>query len=241
MRSTPVCRTVVATLFAAPALALSACSPPGEVPSDSPGTTPPIWTGSPAPTTEAGDHGSGHGGGAAAASGETLSADIRDAEGATVATAEIQFTDGYATVTVETTGQGQLTPGFHGLHIHSVGKCETDSVSPTGGAPADFNSAGGHYHTSRDRQGHPASGDLTALQIRSDGNGRLVTTTDAFTAEDLLADGGTAIMIHEKPDNYSNIPPERYQQINGDPPPDQTTLDTGDAGARVACGVIGRG
>lgn len=69
----------------------------------------------------------------------------------------------------------------------------------------------------------------------------LVTTTDAFTAEDLLAEGGTAIMIHEKPDNYANIPPERYQQINGDPPPDQTTLDTGDAGARVACGVIGRG
>ncbi|HEX2212584.1 MAG TPA: superoxide dismutase family protein [Mycobacterium sp.] len=237
-------RTVAATLFAAPALVLSACSPPGEVPSDSPGTNPSVWTGSPAPSTEPGGHGSGHGsghGGAAAASGETLSADLRNAEGATVATAQIQFTDGYATVTVETTGQGELTPGFHGLHIHSVGKCETDSVSPTGGAPGDFNSAGGHYHTSRDNEGHPAAGDLTALQIRNDGNGRLVTTTDAFTAEDLLAGGGTALMIHEKPDNYANIPPERYQQINGDPPPDQTTLETGDAGARVACGVIGRG
>ncbi|MEZ0340287.1 superoxide dismutase family protein [Mycobacterium sp. pV006] len=232
-------RTVAATLFAAPALVLSACSPPGEVPSDSPGTQPPVWTGSPAPTTEAGGHGAGHG--AAAAAGDTLSADIRNADGVTVATADIAFTDGFATVTVETTGQGRLTPGFHGLHIHSVGKCETDSVSPTGGAPGNFNSAGGHLHTSRDNEGHPAAGDLSALQIRSDGEGKLVTTTDAFTAEDLLADGGAAIMIHEKPDNYANIPPERYQQINGDPPPDQTTLDTGDAGARVACGVIGRG
>lgn len=232
-------RTVAATLFAAPALVLSACSPPGEVPTETPGTTPAIWTGSPSPTAGPDEHGSGHGG--AAGDGETLSADIRNAEGTTVATADIQFGDGYATVTVETTGQGRLTPGFHGLHIHSVGKCEPDSVSPTGGAPTDFGSAGGHLHSARDNEGHPAKGDLSALQIRQGGEGMLVTTTDAFTAEDLLAEGGTAIMIHEKPDNYANIPPERYQQINGDPPPDQTTLDTGDAGARVACGVIGRG
>ncbi len=66
----------------------------------------------------------------------------------------------------------------------------------------------------------------------------LVTTTDAFTAEELLGGAGTAIIIHEKADNFANIPPERYQQVNGDPPPDQTTLATGDAGARVACGVI---
>ena len=45
----------------------------------------------------------------------------------------------------------------------------------------------------------------------------LVTTTDAFTAEDLLAGSKTAIIIHEKADNFANIPPERYQQINGTP------------------------
>jgi len=50
-----------------------------------------------------------------------------------VATADIEFTGGYATVTVETTAPGVLTPGFHGLHIHSVGKCEANSVAPTGG------------------------------------------------------------------------------------------------------------
>ncbi|MCB0950966.1 MAG: superoxide dismutase family protein, partial [Mycobacterium sp.] len=77
-------------------------------------------------------------------------------------------------------------------------------------------------------------------QVREDGSAMLVTTTDAFTAEELLDGAGTAIIIHEQADNFANIPPERYQQVNGDPPPDQTTLATGDAGARVACGVITR-
>jgi len=68
-----------------------------------------------------------------------------------------------------------------------------------------------------------------------------VTTTDSFTAEDLLAGAKTAIVIHEKADNFANIPPERYQQVNGAPPPDAETMATGDAGKRVACGVIGTG
>ena len=89
--------------------------------------------------------------------------------------------------------------------------------------------------------GHPASGDLTSLQVREDGTAELVTTTDAFTAEDLQAGAKTAIIIHEKADNFANIPPERYQQVNGTPPPDETTMATGDAGKRVACGVIGTG
>ena len=63
----------------------------------------------------------------------------------------------------------------------------------------------------------------------------LVTTTSAFSKDDLLAGQGTAIMIHEDPDNFANIP-ERYA-----PAPDATTLATGDAGKRVACGVITAG
>ena len=74
--------------------------------------------------------------------------------------------------------------------------------------------------------------------MRSDGSAKLVTTTDAFTAEELLAGTKTAIVIHEKADNFGNIPPEKYQQINGTPGPDQQTLATGDAGGRVACGVF---
>ena len=213
---------------------MSACSAP-ETPSSTPGTTPSVWTGSPAPSASAGQSE-----GQAAPAGDKLTAQLKNASGATVATADFQFSSGFATVTVKTTSPGQLAPGFHGLHIHSVGKCEASSVAPTGGEPGDFNSAGPHFQAPG-HSGHPASGDLTSLQVREDGTAELVTTTGAFTSEDLLAGAKTSIIIHEKADNFANIPAERYQQTNGTPPPDQATLATGDAGKRVACGVIGTG
>jgi Cu-Zn family superoxide dismutase len=225
----------LATLFAVPALALSACAPNEPVASQ-PGTTPSVWTGSPAPTTQA----EGEGEGEAAPSGDTLTAQLKNPSGTTVATADFAFSSGYVTITVKSTGTGALAPGFHGLHIHSVGKCEASSVAPTGGEPGDFNSAGEHFQVPG-HSGHPTSGDLSSLQVREDGSAELVTTTDAFTSEDLEAGAKTSIIIHEKADNFANIPPERYQQINGTPPPDETTLATGDAGKRVACGVIGSG
>jgi superoxide dismutase, Cu-Zn family len=220
-----------AVLLATPVVALCACTP-NQHPSSEPGTTPPVWTGSqsPAPTSNAHTPGEG----------ETLKAQLNAPDGKPVATATFDFTGGYATITVETVGTNLLSPGFHGLHVHGVGKCEANSVAPTGGAPGDFLSAGGHFqapgHTT-----HPASGDLTSLEVRADGAGKLVTTTDAFTAADLLAGDKTSIIIHAKSDNFANIPPERYQQVNGAPPPDETTLATGDAGGRVACGVISTG
>ena len=235
MLASRVQKTVtVVSLLALPALAMSACSPQEQVASQ-PGTPPSVWTGSPAPSTSA-EGGQGE----AAPAGQKLTAQLKNASGATVATADFAFSSGYATVTVKTTSGGQLAPGFHGLHIHSVGKCEASSVAPTGGEPGDFNSAGAHFQAPG-HSGHPASGDLTSLQVREDGTAELVTTTDAFTEEDLLAGAKTSIIIHEKADNFANIPAERYQQTNGTPPPDQTTLATGDAGKRVACGVIGTG
>ncbi len=211
----------------------SACSP-NEPVATQPGTTPAVWTGSPPPSA-AGQEGVA--GEPTTTTGEKLGADVKSADGTSVATAEIVFSGNVATITVKTTASGQLTPGFHGLHIHSVGKCEPASVAPAGGAPADFNSAGGHFQVSG-HTGHPASGDLASLQVRADGSAMLVTTTDAFTAADLQAGTKTAIIIHEKADNFANIPPERYQQVNGTPGPDETTLATGDAGKRVACGAI---
>jgi Cu-Zn family superoxide dismutase len=229
----------VAAMFAVPVVTLSACSP-NEQPATTPGTTPPVWTGSPSPTAAPGE-GEGEGGhGQAEPSGEKLTAELKLANGTSVATADFEFADGHATVTVQTTAPGELAPGFHGLHIHQVGKCEANSVAPTGGAPGDFNSAGGHFQVSG-HTGHPASGDLTSLQVREDGTATLITTTDAFAAQDLLAGEKTALIIHANPDNFANIPPERYRQVNGAPGPDQTTMATGDAGPRVACGVIGTG
>jgi len=218
-------------LFLATSVALlSACSSP-EHGSSNPGTTPPVWTGSPAPSSI-----SGHEGPVAS---ESLTTVLKGPDGAQVATAKFEFANGFATITLQTTSVGVLAPGFHGVHLHKVGKCEPNSVAPTGGAPGDFLSAGGHFQVPG-HSGH-ASGDLTSLQVRRDGSGMLVTTTDAFTMEDLLAGSKTAIMIHSGADNFANIPPERYTQLNGTPGPDETTMSTGDSGKRVACGVIGSG
>lgn len=173
----------------------------------------------------------------APAGAERLSTQLKTADGRSVANATFDFADGRATVTVETVGGGILSPGFHGMHIHSVGKCEANSVAPTGGRPGDFLSAGGHLHTRGTTGGHPGNGDLSPLPVGSDGSARLVMTTDAFTAQDLLAGEGTALIIHQDRDNMANIP-DRYTQPNGARGPDQETMSTGDAGARVACGVI---
>jgi superoxide dismutase, Cu-Zn family len=208
----------------APVVLLSACTP-SQPAGTQPATTTPITTGSSSANAEP------------AATGK-LTAQLKLADGTPVAVATFEFKDGYATVTVTTTGTGQLSPGFHGLHVHAVGKCEANSVAPAGGAPGDFLSAGGHFNVPG-HTGHPASGDLSSLQVRQDGSALLVTTTGAFTEQDLLAGNKTAIIIHEKADNFANIPPERYNQVNGTPGPDETTMATGDAGKRVACGVIG--
>jgi Cu-Zn family superoxide dismutase len=218
---------VAIALLAVPALALSACSP-NQNPSSSPGTPPPVWTGSTSPSASPTQAPEGN--------GQKLTAQLSTPDGKPVATATFDFSGSFATLTVETVGDGILTPGFHGMHIHAVGKCEANSVAPTGGPPGDFLSAGGHFqvpgHTT-----HPASGDLSSLEVRSNGAAKLVTTTDAFTAAQLLAGPGTAIMIHANSDNFANIP-DRYTQSDGTVGPDAETMATGDAGKRVACGVI---
>ncbi|RVW01243.1 superoxide dismutase[Cu-Zn] [Rhodococcus xishaensis] len=219
---------VVTPLVAITALGLTACSNSVE-PSDVPGTTPQVWTGAPAPLGEQAAGGSEH------AAVDTISVDLDNPQGSQIGTATLaESEEGYVQVTVNVDG---LTPGFHGFHVHSVGKCEPNSVAPTGGEPGNFLSAGGHFQVGG-RTGHPASGDLTSLQVREDGVGYLVTTTDSFTLEDLRNDGqGTALMIHADPDNFGNIP-SRYTLPNNATSPDEETLSTGDAGARVACGVI---
>src|SRR5215467_4970578 len=81
---------------------------------------------------------------AAAAGAQAIKAELKSPDGKPVANATIDFANGYATVTVETVEGSGLSPGSHGMHIHSVGKCEANSVAPTGGPPGNFDSAGGH-------------------------------------------------------------------------------------------------
>jgi len=208
-------KVVTAALLTAPVALLSACGNNQESGNES---TSPSSSGT-----------------AAAPGTEKATTQLRTADGRPVADATFDFANGFATITVETVAPGILAPGFHGMHVHSVGKCDPNSVAPTGGAPGDFLSAGGHFQAPG-HTGEPQSGDLTSLEVRPDGSAKLVTTTSAFTAADLRGSEGTALIIHEDPDNFGNIPP-RYT-VNGTPGPDQETLATGDAGKRVACGVI---
>src|SRR5215469_2144776 len=174
----PKHRNVAAAVFA---IALvGACSAPEHV-STGPGTTPAVWTGSRAPAASSGTDGDQQ-----QPTAQSVTTQLNAPDGTRAATAKFDFSNGYATITIATTAGSHLTPGFHGVHIHKVGKCEPNSTAPTGGAPEDFMSAGGHFQ-GPGHSGEPASGDLTSLEVRKDGVGMLVTTTDAFSLDDLRA------------------------------------------------------
>ncbi|MCU1643707.1 MAG: superoxide dismutase family protein [Nocardia sp.] len=217
----PSWRTVTPVLAVA-VFGLAGCSNSQES-SDVKGTTPPVFTSSAAPAGTAQ-------GGLTSPPTDSVSATLKDSNGQTVGTATFGVVGNHLEVNVEAHG---LKPGFHGLHVHQFGKCEANSVAPTGGPAGDFLSAGGHFQAG-DQNVHPASGDLTSLEVKQDGTAKLVTTTDAVTLDELK---GKALMIHAGADNFGNIP-SRYTQAGGAAGPDAETMATGDAGARVACGVI---
>lgn len=119
-----------------------------------------------------------------------------------------------------------LPPGFHGFHIHAVGKCDR-------GTPA-FTTAGGHLAVGE--QAHPAhAGDQPVVMALSDRTAEIRFTTDRYKLSDLLVPEGRAVIVHADPDNYGNVPTRYARQT------DATTRATGDAGDRIACGVVGGG
>jgi superoxide dismutase, Cu-Zn family len=180
-------------LFAMPVVAMNGCSNQGS-------------NNSLTSTTSPGSSGAGK-----------LTTQLNTADGKHVADATIDFTNGYATVTVETVAAGVLSPGFHGLHIHAFGTCEANSVPPSGGQSADFASAGNHFQAPG-HTGQPASGDLPPLLVRSDGSGKLVATSDAFTKNQLEGSEGSSMVLHQGADVGSQ--------------------SSADSDKRVACGVL---
>jgi Cu-Zn family superoxide dismutase len=69
-----------------------------------------------------------------------------------------------------------LTPGLHGVHIHSVGKCEEPS----------FTTAGEHFNPAGKKHGlnspaGPHAGDLPNMLVAKDGSRRFEVRTDAIT------------------------------------------------------------
>ncbi|SUA77706.1 Superoxide dismutase [Cu-Zn] precursor [Nocardia otitidiscaviarum] len=213
----------------ATATGLTAACMADQNPSDTTGTMPSVWTGSTVPSTIGDAPGEpGHSPG-----GNTVSAGFVDAEGRPAGTVTFIERAGFVEVRAEVHG---MDPGFHGFHIHERGVCEPDSAPPEGGDPGAFRSAGGHMQVDG-HTGQPASGDLTSVHVRPDGRGLLVTTTSAFTLEDLRNGGvGRAAIIHAGADNFGNIPP-RYT-VPGGEVPDAETRSTGDAGPRSVCAAV---
>ena len=159
-------------------------------------------------------------------------ADLVSPDGEPQGTVELAEVEGGTLVTVEAMN---LTPGFHGLHVHATGLCEPDSENPSDpGERGAFLSAGGHLKGDDDQAVHPEhAGDLPPLYVADDGTGKIVTFTDRLDRDQLLDDDGSAVMIHENSDNLANIP-ERYATDG----PDEDTQNAGDGGSRIACGVV---
>jgi superoxide dismutase, Cu-Zn family len=135
---------------------------------------------------------------------------LKTAQGEDRGTAVLRMTDGRMRLTVDAVG---LTPGARALHIHNIGKCD---------AP-DFMSAGPHWNPTSKQHGrdNPMGahhGDLPNLMIGMEGRGSLTIDVPGTMAELLDADGA-AVMIHAQPDDYKTDP-------------------TGNAGGRIACGVL---
>lgn len=152
-----------------------------------------------------------------------LAAELIAADGSPAG--RVTFTEEGGRVSVEAR-LANLPPGFHGFHIHATGKCEP-------GTPP-FTSAGGHMVVGQ--QAHPAhAGDQPVVLVMADRSAELRFTTDRYRLSDLQIPEGRAVIVHALPDNFANVPTRYVRQ------PDATTMATGDAGDRIACGVVGGG
>jgi superoxide dismutase, Cu-Zn family len=149
--------------------------------------------------------------------------ELQDAAGADIGFVKLTEQGGKVIVRGEVSG---LTPGFHGFHVHTVGQC----VPP-------FTAAGGHYNPGGVGHGSHA-GDMPSLLVLDDGTAEAQFATDNYTIDELFDADGSAIIVHAGADNFANIPTRYQSTTEGVFGPDSATLATGDAGARVACGVV---
>ncbi|VXC81873.1 Superoxide dismutase (Cu-Zn) precursor [Sphingomonas sp. AX6] len=144
----------------------------------------------------------------------TVTAQIRTADGTQVGTANAVEADGAIQVTVNGTG---MPPGERGFHIHQVGACDGP----------DFQTAGGHWNPTNAQHGTdnpngPHAGDMPNLTVAADGTASTSFTLPAGSFAGLMDGDGSAIVVHEGPD-------------------DMRTDPSGDSGARIACGIFAAG
>ncbi len=108
-----------------------------------------------------------------------------------------------------------LTPGKHGFHIHEFGDCSDPKAA----------SAGGHFNPTHHDHGAPDAtdrhaGDLGNIEADASGKAHLEWTDKIMKLSGNDSIIGHGVIVHEKADDLKTQP-------------------TGDAGGRVACGVIG--
>lgn len=142
-----------------------------------------------------------------------LEVKLADGSGKDVGTATLTQTAHGVLISVDLHG---LTPGAHAIHLHETGKCE---------GPA-FKSAGGHFNPHKKQHGFmdakgPHAGDLPNLDVASDGTAKAEFIAHDASLKTLQDADGSALVVHAKADDYKSQP-------------------AGDAGDRVACGVIGK-
>jgi Cu-Zn family superoxide dismutase len=144
-------------------------------------------------------------------------ADIMNAQGVKIGTAKLKAVKDGVQISVKVTG---LPAGDHGIHIHTVGKCEGPAFTTAGG---HFNPTNAHHGANNTMDAHPHAGDLPNLTVAADGKGSANDLAKGVTlgdgANSLFHDGGTVLVIHAKADDLMSDP-------------------SGNSGDRIACGVI---
>jgi superoxide dismutase, Cu-Zn family len=152
-----------------------------------------------------------------AAATKAAHADIVNAQGTKIGTAKLTATGHGVKIAVKVS---QLTPGEHGIHIHTVGKCESPAFTSAGG---HFNPTSAHHGTHNTQDPHPHLGDLMNLTADQKGDAKATFLAKGATlgddADSLFHDGGTSLVIHAKADDLMSDP-------------------SGNSGDRIACGVI---
>jgi Cu-Zn family superoxide dismutase len=148
-------------------------------------------------------------------SASSAHADLINSQGQKIGTALLTQTASGVKIDVNV---AQLPPGTHAFHVHAVGKCEVP----------DFKSAGGHFNPAgkqhgKDNPNGPHAGDMLNFEVGSDGTAKFSIVNATVSLDEggnfLFHEGGTALVIHEKSDDYKTDP-------------------AGNAGNRIACGVI---